>query len=283
MSAMTTSTNNGVHLPAASRLQVTPSVRRKRAPRRRALRVLAVLFGVVACLGAQSVTAGRASEVIGRIVDESGKPVPYMTASVKGTIKGAFSDSDGVFRVPYEPKSGDSLDVEGIGYAQWSQPLDGYQDGDTVRVTLRSRWDLRGDPAAADSLVRAIHSAVRVEAFRVRGQLRPETTSPTFRHYPVVDTLSQPSRAWRDRLCGVLGDAARDSCGRGPTACIFQPEFAFRFHDQPRPLELLVTRDCTDLAFYRGPAYLSTGSGGGIDCVRRELQELLEHVGQRKE
>jgi hypothetical protein len=216
--------NNGMHLTAGGRPQVMPGVR---SPRRRHHFVLAASLAMIAGLGATAVAASRASEVIGRVVDESGKPMQYMTAVVKGTTKGSFSDAKGMFRIPYEPRPGDSLEVNVVGYVQWSQSLDGYEAGDTIRITLRSRWDLHGNEESADSLVKAIRSAGQVEAFRVSGQLVPETANPQFRHYPVVDTLAQPSRAWLDRLCDILREAARDSCGRGPTACIFQPEYAF--------------------------------------------------------
>jgi hypothetical protein len=247
---------------------------------------LSLLFAVLlveASSGAiQTPAAPEASEVVGRIVDDSGRPLRYLNALIKGTTAGAFTDSDGLFRIRRAPRPGDSLYVCGVGYFERTLPLDEYRAGDTIRVALHFRWDLRGDAAAADTLVRAIRSAPRVEAYLVRGRLYPETTSPNFRHYPVVDTLTQPSRAWLGKLCGLLREAARDSCGGGPTMCVFEPEYAFRFHDEPRPLELLVTRDCSDLEFYRGPVVVSSGSGGGIDCVRQRLQELLEQIADRK-
>lgn len=62
---------------------------------RKILLLFAMLMGLLSSALAQTKT------VTGRVVDETGAPVPYATVVVKGTVSGVAADEDGVFSITF--------------------------------------------------------------------------------------------------------------------------------------------------------------------------------------
>src|SRR5690606_10486213 len=62
---------------------------------RKILLLFAMLMGLLSSALAQTKT------VTGRVVDETGAPVPYATVVVTGTVSGVAADEDGVFSITF--------------------------------------------------------------------------------------------------------------------------------------------------------------------------------------
>ena len=235
-----------------------------------------LLAAILLCVAQQAVA--EPGDLVGRVTDEAGHPLAYANVVIPSTTAGAFTREGGFFRLRLPPGPADSLRATMIGYHDTTLALPRISHLDTLRVVLRSRFDLRGNPDAAENLVRAILNSSTVEAYLVNGRLRPDMVAPNFRHYAVLATAPPPSSTVVEKFCQVLRQASRDSCGSGPSMCVFEPRYAFRFHAQPRPLELLVSGDCHDLMFCRGPELVSDGRGGGYGCVRTAIQGIVAVV-----
>lgn len=236
--------------------------------------LLAILPGV-SISGTGQPQTGR---VVGRVEDTSGRRLPYANARVLGTGDGAFSREDGVFLLRLPPTGAEFLYVTAIGYNDTTLALQDASRTDTLRVVLRSRWKLRGDPDAAERLIHELQASQQVEAFLVTGRLTPIMDAPNIYGYAIVATCPPPDTAIVGDLCRVLLEASRDSCGSGPSLCVFSPRYAFRFRGHTDTLVLLVNEDCHDLYFRRGAADVPTGCGGGYQCVADDLRRIMTAV-----
>jgi hypothetical protein len=224
---------------------------------------------------------GGSDQVIGRVVDESGTPLPYLNAVIKGTHAGAFTDANGVFRIRWARGPSDSLFVCGIGYIERTLLLREYPAGDTIRVTIRSHGGFRGNPEAAQRLVAKIRRSHSVQAFTVCDTLIVDDDTGRVYLYAVRDAYGTPSPSAISDVCDALLQATRDSCGTGRERSTFTPLYAIRFQGPGAEFDLVVSEDCRDLRFYQGWVEMFSGSGGGYECVYSILQAIVDGVFSR--
>lgn len=73
-------------------------------------------------------------KITGKVVDETGKPVPSATVQVKGTTSGTATKQDGTFELMV-PSTTAVLHVSSVGFAEFDFPLDGKA---SVEITITS-------------------------------------------------------------------------------------------------------------------------------------------------
>ena len=225
------------------------------------------------CVGhADSLDEGH---IVGRVMDTGGRPVGYANILICGSHDGAFARVDGLFTLRWASQEAESLRATAVGYYDTTIALRDISQGDTLRLVLRDRFDLRGNRDAAETLVHDIQAATRVEVFRISEQMNSSDDVPNIYHFPILSQHQSPSRRVIAELCHVVLEASRDTCGNGPTMCMFAPRYVFRFHDQERPLMLFASEDCLDLSWRRGGDYVASGAGGGYRCVATALREIM--------
>ncbi|MBO9727884.1 MAG: TonB-dependent receptor [Chitinophaga sp.] len=77
-------------------------------------------------------TISSFAEVTGRVVDEEGHPIPFVSVVIKGSTKGAISATDGSFKL--QVTKGDILLVTSVGFEPKEIPYTGQT---TIDVTLK--------------------------------------------------------------------------------------------------------------------------------------------------
>ena len=76
-------------------------------------------------------------KITGKVVDETGKPVPSATVQVKGTTSGTATKQDGTFEIMV-PSTTAVLHVSSVGFTDFDFPLDGKA---SVEITITSCSD----------------------------------------------------------------------------------------------------------------------------------------------
>ncbi len=93
------------------------------------MRKLTVLLAVLFGLGLQ-LTFAQSKNIQGTVRNEEGKPLPFVTVSVKGTNQGAITNQDGAFNLEAEPS--DSLKVSFVGMQTQIVPVGNNTNFDIV-------------------------------------------------------------------------------------------------------------------------------------------------------
>lgn len=74
------------------------------------------LFGLLIVVGTSLLFAGNTGKIIGRVLDDSGQPIPGVTILVVGTPRGAATDPDGRYAIIGIPIGTYTVQARGIGY-----------------------------------------------------------------------------------------------------------------------------------------------------------------------
>jgi hypothetical protein len=249
----------------------------KRDRLRRIVSRSASMILAVSAIQAAPPNAASAFTVHGRVSDEAGRPLPYVNVVLNGN-SGAMSDEQGVFRVEGVSSSTYELVLLMIGYGKTVVALDDYSPTDTLQITMHPSFTLLGDRPVAEALVDSMRAADHVRAFVVNGDGTAQATEDSICNYPILLEASPPTPDQLTSLCDAVLEASRDSCGGGPTLCSFIPEYALSFVSDNPPFDLLVSRDCHFLEFWRDCSFVPNGSGGGVRCVADDVRLIMEEI-----
>lgn len=245
---------------------------------RRILSRSASMILMVSAIQAAHPNPASALTVLGRVVDEAGRPLAYANVVLNGN-SGAMSDKQGIFRVEGVSSSTDELVLLIIGYQRTVVGLADYSPTDTLQITMLPSFTLFGDRRVAEALVDSMKAADHVRAFLFDPRpFDPSKDTPGICGHPILFEATPPTTDQLSRLCNSLIEASRDSCGGGPTLCDFVPEYALRFVGYSPPLDLLASRDCHFLHFARDCNFVANGSGGGVQCVADDVRLIMEEI-----
>jgi hypothetical protein len=143
-------------------------------------------------------------------------------------------------------------------------------------------------------IIAGLKAAKRVESFLVEGgELDPRSAIPNIGNYRIAASGPGADSSLALSLIPLIERVAQGRCGE-PTACVFEPRFALRFHDQEPPLDLLVELKCASLMmFSRGDwvaSWLVKDEHGdflldeqgnplpGMECYGRCVKDSLEAI-----
>lgn len=164
-------------------------------------------------------TAASAIEVSGRVVDDGGKPVPFVRLRLEGAgavpfSRSVFTDADGTFSAHYEKVTASKLkiDVFRIGWRESKRKVSTTADGVVVQLEVRreanvadqvppSAW-LKGDP---DSQAYQL-TTLQCSNCHQLGSTRVRNFSRTLANQPIGDR----SEAWVTQAADDLAQDKRN-------------------------------------------------------------------------
>jgi hypothetical protein len=145
-----------------------------------------------------------------------------------------------------------------------------------VTGTAFAGLDLEVGPWNAAPLLGAITSARKVESFLLSaGGMVPDSI-PNIGQYRIAGAGPQADSAEVATLLNAVRVASSDTCGL-PVRGLFDPRYAFRFHDAIPPLDLLISLDCQAWHFQRGMQSVP-GCRPWCGCVGDSLKKLVGAV-----
>jgi hypothetical protein len=86
-------------------------------------------------------TAMGQSKISGAIKDNKGKPIPAISVTLKGTYDGSVSDSSGNFSFTTSETGAHMIEVTGVGYHEYSAPVELKNAPVKLDVVLKERLD----------------------------------------------------------------------------------------------------------------------------------------------
>lgn len=163
------------------------------------LALLTAPLSVPASAQVAGTSADAGVELRGRVVDDSGRAVPYVTVTIAGTQRGVVADATGLFRIP-EVRTGARLTliVSAQGFAAVEREIEVVED-----LPLQS-FTLSPDPVAFEAMtVTATMKAATVAASPVKVNVVPNAVLQRNATNNLVETISFVNGLYQQVDCGV--------------------------------------------------------------------------------